>query len=110
LDPDPQKLISDNTYYGGGGDLLLGIRIWDTGSSAFSNLEPYLGYRKSESGLASKRCRSTCGSYTKFYTCGKIGRKYLLLITAITNYNDFPFLSVDSKLEFSGKKYVHRCM
>ena len=88
---------------------MLGIRIWDTGSSAFSNLEPYLGYRKSEFGLASKRCRSTCGSYTKFYTCGKIGRKYLLLITAMTDYNDFPFLSVDSKLEFSGKKYVHRC-
>ncbi len=69
-----------------------------------------MGNRKTQTGLPSKRCRSTCGSYTKFYTCGKIGRKYLLLITAMTDYNDFSFLSVDSKLEFSGKKYVHNCM
>ncbi len=60
----------------------------------------------------------TCGSYPKFYTCGKIGEKIVLLFSAIpvtvffltTSCKGVMILSIlDSILKFSGKKVKNTC-
>ncbi len=53
---------------------------------------PFWCRSRSGSRLASKQCRSTCGSYPKFCTCWKIGQNSFIFIHSDVSLQCFSFL------------------